>query len=160
MPTHTPIVWNLTNVAEYISRHGASYARVKTPRGWPARLKKQYKCSSLLGSCFRNALFTALNSNDSLYYCEGYARTRTSGWTPHGWCVYKDNTDDPNWAIDLTWPWIYKGRQLDNIHYAGVCFEPHIALDFIKSVERNGYGNSLSVFKHVDHLPYFLNGLS
>jgi len=160
-----PILWDSHRVAEYIIEHGSSYARIKSPRGYQARIKRLY--GTILGKCFRNSFHAALNSNDSMYYCEGFARvSKRHQWTPHAWCVYKDpdkKCKEENrksyWALDLTWPWIHKGRVYDDVEYVGVCFEPLFVHEFLMSVKHFDGDARVSVFRHIDRLNSYSKGI-
>ncbi len=163
------IVWDFDAVHNYLMRHGVEFARIKTPKGWPTLLRKQY--SEIRGKCFRNALFMGLHSRDTLYYCEGYAKSPAGHWHPHAWTSPKHLFGEeqlPNgevegepllWAIDPTWGWKYNEMPQDCLYYTGIVLEPHVARDFIFYIKRMYGSASTSVLKYVDHLPQFLNCL-
>lgn len=151
-----PVDWDWDAVADFVMAHGTSFARIKTPRGWPAMLRRHH--GTLLGKCWRNSQVASFYSNNSMYYCEGFARAPDGYWQPHAWCAYKENNDAvPMWAVDLTWQWTYKGRKQDKIEYSGVAFEPLFVHEFQSYLQHNFGCAKASVFSNFEHLPHFIN---
>ena len=154
------IVWDRYLVGEHVHKHGKVFVRMKEPRGWKATIRKKFK--TVAGKCFRNSLYAALNSNGSLWYCEGFARVRENrGWYAHAWNSPTHlEVDKGLWAVDLTWPFHSKYAIGENVEYAGVAFDADHVLDFIHYLEYRGVDQpTLSIFKYIDYYKEFISGM-
>lgn len=153
------IIWNRNAVVELIksTESGREFARIKTPWGWRTKFRTLFK-RQLEGQCFANALCIAAANPDKLWYCEGYANG-----LPHAWLspkIFKGETMDEDWAIDITWP--YKSKYFrvpsDKLYYAGIRIDGDVAKNFLlnRAKEKGKGTTSCSLLKYHDEIKHLL----